>query len=84
MRTLKIVIEHLPYAELSPNSRVHWVVKNRAVRASKEEIGWLAKSQWHDDKAMMRARISYEFHVKDKRHRDLDNLLAMCNLGKTG
>ena len=74
MRKLIVTIEHLPYPELSPNSRLHWAVKARAIKAAKEEIGWLAKSQWHDDKPMMRARISYEFHLKDNRVRDLDNL----------
>jgi len=76
MRKLIIKVEHLPYAELSLNSRLHWVVKARAVRASREEIGWLAKVQWHNEKPMMNARISYEFCVKDKRRRDLDNLIT--------
>jgi len=77
-RKLVITVEHLPSPELSPNARHHWAVKARAVKASREEVGWLAKVQWHDDKPMVKARISYEFHVKDKRRRDLDNLLAMC------
>ena len=76
-RQLIISIPHLPYPELSPNARHHWAVKARAVKASREEIGWLAKAQWQDQKPMVKARISYEFHAKDKRHRDLDNLLAM-------
>ena len=83
-RKLVIIIEHLPYTELSPNARHHWAVKARAIRASREEIGWLAKVEWHDDEPMMRARISYEFQVKDKRHRDLDNLLAMCKPWQDG
>ncbi len=84
MRKLQIIIDHLPYAELSPNAREHWMVKSQMVRASREEIGWLAKSQWHDDKPVMRARISYEFHVKDKYYRDLDNLFAMCKPWQDG
>lgn len=83
-RTLTIVVDHLPYRELSPNSREHWAVKARAVKASREEIGWLAKIQWHDDKPILRARISYEFHVDDHRKRDLDNLLAMCKPWQDG
>lgn len=74
-RKLIITVEHLPYPELSPNARHHWAVKARAVKASREEIGWLAKVQWHDDEPMIKARISYEFHVKDRRVRDTDNLL---------
>ncbi len=77
-------MDHLPYRELSPNSRLHWAVKHRASKASREEIGWLAKAQWHDDKPMMKSRISYEFHVTNKRHRDLDNLLAMCKPWQDG
>lgn len=84
MRILTISIDHLPYRELNPNSREHWAVKARAVKASREEIGWLAKEQWHDGKPMMRARISYDFQVTDKRKRDLDNLLAMCKPWQDG
>ena len=84
MRQLVITIEHLPYVELNPNSREHWAVKARAVKASREEIGWLAKEQWHDDEPMMKARISYDFQVKNKRNRDLDNLLAMCKPWQDG
>ena len=84
MRKIQIEIDHLPYPELNPNSRVHWAVKARGVKASRKEIGWLAKVQWHDDEPMVRARISYDFYTKDKRHRDLDNLLAMCKPWQDG
>ena len=79
-RQLIICISHLPYRELSPNSREHFMVKARAVKASREEIGWLAKIEWRykygDAKPMEKARISFDFHTKDKRRRDPDNLLA--------
>lgn len=78
MRTITIEIDHLPYKELNPNSRCHWAVKAGKVKEAREEIGWLAKIQWQDDEPMMKARISYEFHSKDKRKRDLDNLLSAC------
>lgn len=84
MRKIQIELEHLPYPELNPNSRVHWAVKARGIKASREEIGWLAKVQWHDNEPMVRARISYEFYTKNKRHRDLDNLLAMCKPWQDG
>ena len=83
-RRLAIFISHLPYPELSPNSRIHWAVKARAVRASREEVGWLAKAQWRDQKPMMRARISYEFRVADNRKRDFDNLLSSCKAFQDG
>ena len=84
LRQLIICIPHLPYPELSPNSREHWAVKARAVRASREEVGWLAKAQWQDQKPMMRARVSYQFHVADNRKRDLDNLLSSCKAFQDG
>ena len=78
MRILVIKLDHLPYTELSPNSRLHWAIKARAIKASREEVGWLAKAQWKDQKPMMKARISYEFLIKNRRRRDADNLLAAC------
>lgn len=80
MRKLEIVLDHLPDKRLNPNNlrRQHWSVRHKATQEAKEEIGWLAKAQWHDEKPMMKARISYMFHAKDHRKRDLDNLLASC------
>jgi len=48
------------------------------MRNAREEVGWLAKTEWKDQKPMVRARISYEFLIKDRRKRDADNLLAAC------
>jgi Holliday junction resolvase RusA-like endonuclease len=78
MRNITITIDHLPYAELNPNKRLHWSVRSAASKIAREEIGWLCKSQWHDDQPMMKARISYEFLLKGNRTRDIDNLLAAC------
>ena len=77
-RTLLIELLHLPYRELSPNARVHWAKKAAAVRGAREEVGWLAGSQWGDQPPMQCARISYVFNVVDKRRRDIGNLLAAC------
>ncbi len=86
MRTLEITLNHLPPAELNPNNlrRSHWTVRYRATKEAQEEIGWLVKADWHDDKPMMKARISYEFHTKDHRRRDLDNLLSACKAYQDG
>ena len=78
LRELVIIIPHLPYAELNPNKRLHWTARSAASKIAREEIGWLCKSQWHDDEPMTKARISYEFLIKGNRTRDLDNLLAAC------
>jgi len=77
-RECTIIIPHLPFRELSQNSRVHWAVKARAVKAQREEAGWLAKAQWQNRPPMTHARISYEFTVKDKRRRDISNLVSAC------
>ena len=78
MRSIVLIIPHLPYPELNPNSRVHWSERNKWSKIARDEVGWLSKEQWHDDQPMMKARISYEFMLKGKRTRDLDNLLAAC------
>lgn len=80
MRTLTIILEHLPPAELNPNNlrRLHWTERSRVSKIARDEVAWLAKAQWHDDKPMMKARISYEFLLKDRRKHDADNLLASC------
>ena len=84
LRTLKLTIFHLPYRELSPNSCVHWAVKARVARAQREETGWLAKIEWQPLMPMKHATISYTFVVKDKRHRDLDNLISACKSFQDG
>ncbi len=84
MRKLELSFDHLPAFELSPNARLHWAVKRQFTQDAKAEIGWLAKEKWHDNKPMMKARISYEFHFKDKRRRDLDNLLSSCKAYQDG
>ena len=78
MREITITIDHLPYAELNPNKRLHWSERSRISKIAREEVGWLCKAQWRDEEPMMRARISYEFLLKNTRTRDLDNLLAAC------
>lgn len=85
-RVLQIKLAHLPPSELNPNNlrRQHWSVRYKATQEAKEEIGWLAKADWHDDKPMMKARISYMFHSKDHRKRDLDNLLSACKAYQDG
>ncbi len=89
MRSLTIELPHLPPAELNPNNlrRLHWSFRYKATQEAKEEVGWLAKIRWtqqYDIKPMQKARISYEFHCKDRRRRDLDNLLSACKAYQDG
>jgi len=53
-------------------------VRSEVSRVARAEVAWLAKSQWRDDKPMMKAQISYEFLIKDRRKHDADGLLAAC------
>ena len=73
---IEIILNHLPYKELSPNSRVHYMVKAKAVKALRKEAGWLAKDAWGDRTPIMSARVSYHFYVRHHRHMDIDNLIA--------
>ena len=86
MPEIVIELDHLPPRELNPNNlrSSHWSVRSKATQIAKDEIGWLAKAQWHEDKPMMRARISYQFNLKDNRKRDLDNLLGACKAYQDG
>ena len=84
LRACQLIFDHLPFRELSPNARHHWAVKARAVKAQREEAGWLAKSVWGNQDPMTYARISYEFKVTDKRQRDIDNLVSACKSFQDG
>ena len=80
MRQLVVKLEHLPPSELNPNNlrRLHWTMRSQITSIARQEVGWLAKVEWHDDKPMMKARISYEFTLKYRRRHDIDNLLSSC------
>ena len=79
-RSITLKLNHLPPSELNPNKlrRLHWSERSRVSLEARQEVGWLAKVQWHDDKPMEKARISYEFLIKDRRKHDADNLLSAC------
>lgn len=74
-----------PSPELSPNARLHWGAKGRAVKAYREQAFWVAYS------AGLRApygdgeiKLSVTFHPPDKRPRDTDNLVASCKAAFDG
>lgn len=46
------------------------------MKVAREEVGWLAKAQWGDQEPMLKARVSYEFLIKDRRKHDIDNLAS--------
>ena len=79
-RKLVITLNHLPYPELNPNKlrSLHWSTRSNVSKIARDEVAWLAKIQWKDQKPMMKARINYEFLIKGKRKHDADNLLSAC------
>ena len=73
-----------PPAVLSPNKRVHWAVRNKAVKSYREECHWLTKASG--------IRIDWDGIVHlwitmcqpDRRHRDDDNCIAAFKAGRDG
>jgi Holliday junction resolvase RusA-like endonuclease len=61
---------------LSPNARVHWAAKNRAVKLYRENCAWLTKAAGlkADWDGFVHAAIT--FYPPDRRHRDQDNMVA--------
>lgn len=65
-----------PPKELSPNARVHWAVKNRAVKLYRENCAWLTKAagvrvDWEGT-----VHVWITFFPPDRRHRDMDNCIS--------
>lgn len=69
---------------LSPNARVHWSVKARAKKAMRHSWALLAKSQGLKAADTESLELHLVFMQKDRRQRDLDNLLASCKAGLDG
>ena len=75
---IEVVINRLPNSKLSPNARVHWRTRHKAGNDEMEEViplVWSAK-QGVKDLPYERAHISIEWVSKDRRKRDMDNLLS--------
>jgi hypothetical protein len=66
-----------PAKQLSPNARVHHMVKHRYAKAAKLEAGWATKIvrpfDWAHDGPLAVAITAYP---PDNRGRDADNLIA--------
>ena len=80
MRLLTITFPCMPASELMPNAarRIHWAVKSKIAGKAREQakiLGLANKGQWQ---APERAKITYEFHVANRRRRDLDGLISAC------
>lgn len=72
---MKLVLD-LPPAELSPNRRVHWAKKARAVKYYRAFAAVVARCAPNYRKGWERAEVRAVFHLPDARRRDPDNLMA--------
>ena len=78
---------HLPWPDkrLSPNARVHWAVKARAVKSARSDgywCTWLIGLAWRIDKVKFVSQ--YTFYPPDRRQRDQDNYSAMMKSYQDG
>ena len=68
-----------PAKELSPNARVHHMVKHRYTKAAKTEAGWATKIvrplNWGGDGPF---DVLIRAYPPINRQRDADNLVASC------
>ena len=72
----KIELDHLPDPRLSPNARLHYMLLYKAKREAKEEAFVIARKEGVPTKPYHRVHITITYVSKDKRRRDMDNLLA--------
>lgn len=66
----------IPPKELSPNARVHWAVKAKHAKASRQIAAMLGKQA--GSPKYTRANVRIVWYKPTKRSRDSDNSLAMC------
>ena len=76
--TFRLELDHLPDPRLSPNARLHYMLLYKAKREAKEEAFAIAKKGGVPDKPYHRVHITITYVSKDKRTRDMDNLLSAC------
>jgi crossover junction endodeoxyribonuclease RusA len=65
-----------PSEELSPNARVHHMVKHRHAKAAKIEAGWATKIAGYMNFAADRYDVHIKAYPPSNRNRDADNLIA--------
>ncbi len=74
-----------PHADLSPNARVHWGQKSRAVKAYRREAGLALRCEFKGKPGWTRAAIEMVFcPPNDGRRRDRDNLIASMKAATDG
>ena len=73
---MKIELDRLPDSNLSPNKRLHHMALYKARAAAKMDAMLLVLSQGQPSRPYERAHITITWVAKDKRARDLDNLMS--------
>jgi crossover junction endodeoxyribonuclease RusA len=73
-----------PPSVLSPNARVHWTKKSKAAKSYKTACWALTKEARLVAPANGPIDLDIEFVPPDRRHRDLDNMLASIKHGLDG
>lgn len=73
-----------PSKDLSPNARVHWAKLSAAKAAYRANCFAIARSDGIGKTGAAKAHLTITFYPPDKRHRDLDNMLASIKSGLDG
>ena len=73
-----MIIVRLPWPDrkLSPNARVHWAVKAKAVKLARETACVLTKLKLIHGVGITASDLHLTFCPPDKRRRDRDNMIA--------
>ena len=83
MTTLQITLPWPP-KELNPNARQHWTKLARAKKAYRAACAWQAKAQGARRMDVDCLHMTITFFLPDRRHRDMDNMLASIKAGLDG
>ena len=79
MSSITIIIPNLPWPQLNPNAREYHKRKNTYFQSAKEGMTAQIREQGlRQDPLWELVELEFIFHAKDRRRRDVDNLLAAC------
>lgn len=67
-----------PSADLSPNARLHWAAKAKAVKDARRDAVIAARAAGIKRACARRASVTLTFSPPDNRRRDTDNMLSSC------
>ena len=73
---MKITLPHLPPGKAYPNRKTHYMELSKIRREQQEEMIAYVLEQGRPDDTLKKAHITITWRSKDKRDRDIDNLLS--------